>query len=130
MIKGIFAFIKWLWKGDLFADGERDKHAPVSPAEFASTAAELMKPPIVPTSFEEADAVAENIAQRLEGNKPWLACVGAVEDAKYGHVVRVGIYLDVLQLKPEKFQYLSFTQMVDGVQVRLVPVDRTQSKDK
>ena len=100
MIKGIIGFIKWWWKDDLFSDKESGN-------------------PIL-VSFEQADAVAEKLSQRLE-DKTWIGGIGIIPDEKYGHVVRVGIDPEILQIKPEQFDDFCFTQIVDGVQVRFVP---------
>ena len=106
MFKGILELIKW-WRGDSFF-----------PEEVNATPA--------PISFAQADAVAEKIAKRFE-DKTWLNCVGIEPDEKYGHVVFVGIDPEVLQLKPEEIEYFSFTQIVDGVQVRLKPIERARA---
>ena len=109
MIKGIFGFIKWWWKGDLFSDKENGNPVPIS--------------------FEQADAVAEKIAKRFE-DKTWLNGVGVRQDEKHGHFVSLGIDAEMLQLKPEEFEHFEFVQMVDDVQVCLVPVETAVAQNK
>lgn len=119
MGKGIFGFFKWLWRGKLFPEEASDKLPPMTPETFANIILALNHS-IVCVSFEQANVVAEKLAQTF-GDTPWIGGIGIIPDATYGHVVRVGIDPVMLQIKPEQFEDFCFTQTVDGVHVRFAP---------